>query len=35
MKQNKFKIGIILTESGEVINEIAYNPNIEKISNQA
>lgn len=30
MKQNKFKIGIILTESGEVINEIAYNPNIEK-----
>ena len=30
MENKKFKIGIILTESGEVINEIAYNPNIEK-----
>lgn len=30
MKHNKFKIGIILTDNGEVISEVAYNPNIEK-----
>ena len=30
MKQKKFKIGIILTDSGKVINEITYNPNVEK-----
>ena len=30
MKQKKFKIGIILTDNGEVISEVTYNPNVEK-----
>ena len=30
MNQKKLKIGIILTDNGEVINEMAYNPNKEK-----
>lgn len=30
MKQKKFKVGIILTDKGGVINEVTYNPNIEK-----
>lgn len=30
MEQKKFKIGIILTDSGEIISEITYNPKKEK-----
>lgn len=30
MTHKKFKVGIILTDSGEVINEVTYNPNKEK-----
>lgn len=30
MKQQKFKVGIILTNNGGVISEVTYNPNIEK-----
>lgn len=30
MEQKKFKVGIILTDNGGVINEVTYNPNVEK-----
>ena len=30
MKQKKFKVGIILTDNGEVISEVTYNPQKEK-----
>lgn len=30
MKQKKFKVGIILTDNGEVISEVTYNPSVEK-----